>query len=132
MEIRNVQSTNFGMAYKKLSSTKELNAKYLSSLETKELAELNENMKKATEALKNTAYAHLHSWIDEKDMKLKNYIEYYNPYLNKDCNLAYSLAQEVTSEKFDDAINQTLHIDKVVADRRVAMQEMADNLKTEK
>jgi hypothetical protein len=125
MEVGNVQSTSFGMAYKRIVSKPELQAKYLNTCTAQQLQVLNASMNKATEALKATVFAHLHTEVNEDGKQLVHFIESAKPILNNDGKIALARTVIRTNDDIDKAIEATLAIDKTYQELNEALKPFA-------
>lgn len=113
MNCNNIQSTNFGMAYK--ITDKKGFIECVNKMSIEDASKLNEQMRSALEKLKSTKYADVET-LKIGD-KLNHSITYKRPYINEAGNVAY---QQCSGTTF-----QTLFLEKAVADALIQENKMA-------
>ena len=115
MRCSNVQSTNFGMAYR-IGGNKADYIRHMNQQSLPVVTELNAQMKKAIEALGTekqsaTKFADVESYIAND--KLFHNVYYRYPYLDNDGSVVYKKTKgTIIYEKLDDAVKEALNMEK--------------------
>ena len=108
----NVQSPNFGMAYK-VSEMKNL-TRYLNNQEPKAISELSTKMLEAAEKLKDTKYTNVFLTADDKGENLYHIFRYYEPKFNEKGVVENYLWTTTLGSDIDNAVAEALEKEKAM------------------